>query len=152
MRLVVSCLLLIFVASALPGCVCSITEDKEAAERTMNSVFECIRDRDYESALQYYSIEFFGETPEDQWTDILETINEKLGDLQSWDLDRWKTTRMTGTKCGTYVDMTYRTQYSKYDAVETVTLKKSGSAFKVLGHNINSEGFVASDNDANSTV
>jgi hypothetical protein len=152
MRLILCCLLAIVVVTSVPGCVCSITEDKEDAERTMNTVFECIRYKDYQSTLQYYSDDFFEKTSRDQWVAMLEAVDEKLGDLDSWQLEGWKTTKLTGTNPGTYVELTYQTKYSKYDATETVTLKRTGAEFRVFGDHYDSHSFLATDNSAMSTM
>lgn len=106
----------------------------------MNGLFECIRDNDYQSALDYYSDEFFEVTPRGQWVAILEAISGSLGNLEDWELQGWQVTKREGVMSGTYVEMTYRTKYSACCAAEEVTLKKSGSEFRVTGHHIDSEG------------
>lgn len=69
----------------------------------------------------------------------------KMGDLQTYKLNTWKVTSVAGTGgSGSYYELQYEVTYSKYLATETLTLFKptSGTEIKILGHNIDSSGFL----------
>jgi hypothetical protein len=117
---------------------------KEEAEEVVSALYSSIQEKDYESALDYYSRKFFDVTSEDEWLPMLAKIGEKLGDLVSYELTGWHVNMRYGTNPGTYATLTYRTKYSKHDAVETISLEKKGlSGFKITGHDIRSQGFLA---------
>ncbi len=127
------------------GCgLSSFTDPKDDAESTMAEVFELIQVRDYESTLNYYSQNFFGVVSEEEWIGLLEHVNEKLGDLESYELLNWNVEKKLGPATGTFVQLVYRTQYSRYDAQEEIVFQKGviGSDLKIVGHHIKSKGFL----------
>jgi hypothetical protein len=129
----------------ITGCGLSgFTEPKDDAESTMAEVFELIQLRDYESTLNYYSQTFFGAVSEDEWIGLLEHVNEKLGDLESYELLNWNVEKKMGPATGTYVQLVYRTQYSRYEAQEEIVFQKEvrGPDLKIVGHHIKSQGFL----------
>ena len=127
------------------GCgLSSFTDPKDDAESTMAKVFELIQMRDYESTLNYYSQNFFGAVSEEEWIGLLEHVNEKLGDLESFELLNWNVEKKMGPATGTYVQLVYRTQYSRYEAQEEIVFQKEvrGPDLKIVGHHIKSRGFL----------
>jgi hypothetical protein len=145
MRRTVYCITLVFALCFLTGCFGDLSESQENAELTTNAVYEHIQNKDFQGVIGYYSSDFFSATTEDGFIEMLKLINEKLGDLQSWEQTSSYVSSQVGTNSGTYVQLTYETTYSKYEAVETINLKKYGSEFKITGHNFNSEGFLLED-------
>jgi len=131
---------LLLVSALIIGC----SIDK-SVESSTGALFESIRARDYEKALGFYSPKFFEKTPREELLRALIAINTKLGDLQTYKIVNWKSTKTIGTgDNGTYWTLECDVSYSKYPASETITFFKptAGSDFKIVGHNINSKGFL----------
>ncbi len=123
---------------------CGFIGSKDDAESTVSKVFELIQERDYDSALNYYSNRFFGVVSEEEWIGMLEYVNEKLGDLESYELLNWNVEKKMKPISGTFVRLVYKTQYTKYEAQENILLQQEGrgSDFRIIGHRINSPGFL----------
>jgi hypothetical protein len=117
---------------------------KDEAESTMSKVYELIQEEAYESVLDYYAPEFFAETPREEWTTILEQINGRLGGLVTYEVVGWDVEKKIGSNSGTYVQLTYKTNYTKYEAKENIILRRElgASDFMILGHHIASDGFL----------
>ena len=124
---------------------CNPTADKGQAEQVAAAYFDAIRGHDYERAASLYAPQFYERTPRDKWIGTLRTVNQKLGDLQSYEQTKWNVRASATTSgSGTSVELEYRVMYSKYPAVGAFTLAKpaGANAVQIVGHRINSEGFV----------
>ncbi len=123
---------------------CGIFSGKANAEKEATSFFEAIQDKDFDTAMTFYSPKFFEITPEVDWIQALKGVNTKLGDLENYELTSWssKTIKMiAGTEeGGTYYVLQYEVTYSKHPATETLTLFKptNGDKYSIVGHTINS--------------
>lgn len=140
MRSVGLFLALVIAATVATGCA-----GKGDADQVANTLFEAVKKHEYKLATSYYSPAFFGKTPKEAWIADLEAINGKLGDLQSWKLTSWRVNTQYGTTGnGTYYQFVYDTKYSKYPAIERLTLfKPVGSKEpRITGHRIESAGFL----------
>ena len=122
----------------------SSTDSKQEAATTMSKVYDLIQEEAYESALDYYSAQFFQETSREKWSETLEHINSRLGSLMTYEVIGWKVKKNIGTGSGTYVQLTYETHYTKYVAKENIILFRElgASDFNILGHHIASDGFL----------
>jgi|GEM_PF-5774228 hypothetical protein len=119
----------------------------KAAEEVAISYYKAIQNKDLEKALDYYSPKFLEKTPRDDLIRNLNQVNKKLGDLKTYELVSWKTTKYMGVgelPSGTYYELQYKVEYTKYPANEMLTLYKSSSNEDILifGFNINSSGFL----------
>lgn len=124
---------------------CNPGADKDQAEQIGKAYFDAIQVHDYERAASFYAPQFYERTPRDKWLGTLRTINDKLGDLQSYQEMKWNVRASATTSGGgTAVELEYRVIYSKYPAEETFTLTKPAgtNTFQIIGHRVNSEGFV----------
>ena len=122
----------------------STTDSKQEAETTMAKVYDLIQEEAYESVLDYYSPQFFQETSREKWNEMLENINSRLGSFMTYEVIGWKVKKNIGTGSGTYVQLTYETNYKKYVAQENIILFREvgTSNFSILGHHIVSKGFL----------
>ena len=139
-------LLLGLLAGAVPT-GCGVGEDKGEAEYFAGSFFETVKVKDFDTVLTFYSPKFFEKTPREEWRQALRSMNAKLGDLQEYRLVGWNFRKYYGTTgSGTYFELRYRVSYATYPADETLTIFKPlvGGELQILGHNINSEGFLKS--------
>ena len=124
---------------------CTVVADKDQAGQTVKGYFDAVQAHDYETAAGVYAPQFYVKVPRDKWVQTLVSVNEKLGDLQTYQEKRWNATASATTSgSGSTVQFVYAVQYSKYPADETFTLSKAGGAntFQIVGHQINSDGFV----------
>ena len=133
--------LVLLVSTATFGC--SSSSDKAAAENITASYFEAIRNKDFDAAISFYSPKYFELVSKDDWLQVLKAVNEKLGDLETYELTSYEFGKVVGTiENGTSCKLQYEVIYSKYPAIETLTLFRSatGGEYNIVGHKINSIG------------
>lgn len=123
---------------------CGITQDKSNAESIAISVFENIKTGNIDKALTFYSSKFFEGIAKEEWKSILDKMDAKIGNIQSYELVSWNVKKQAHTSgSGTYCVLQYKIKRLKYPATETLTIfKPIGGEFQVLGHNINSIGLL----------
>lgn len=121
------------------ACTNSAPSDS-AVEQLGVEFFSALKAKDYERALDYYSPDFFNGRPREEWKAHLQAIQQKLGDLQSFELRRKQTDiRYTGT----FYIYEYSVAYANEKSWETVTffIHVSGEQpVKVFGHQIKAKG------------
>lgn len=143
MRVLSALLALSLAAVLLTGC--GISKAKNEAEPVAQAYFECIKGGDCEAALDLFSAQFYEQTPRDEWQRMIEKVQEKLGDLQSYELVQWSVFRGSkGGLTGTMVQLQYQATYEEHPAQVSVVVHKpvGGSGFKIRGMNINSPGLL----------
>jgi len=136
-------ILLLLVSIVALGC--GIISDKADAKKVATSLFEAIRNKDFDTAITFYSPKFFEQNPTVDWIQILKRVNTKLGDLENYELKSWNIQKVSGSlENGTYCELQYEVTYSKYPATETLTLFKPATSgeFSIVEHNINSIGLI----------
>ena len=124
---------------------CNMLTGKDDADAVARQLYGSLQSGDYERAVSFYSPRFFEKTPKDDWVQNLKTVSSRLGDLQAYQLQTWNVQKNVGTSAGgTFYQLQYRVTYARYPATETLVLYRplSGGDIKVLGHQINSEGFL----------
>ena len=128
--------LLIAVIGACTGPVPS----NAAVEQLGVEFFTALKAKDFERALDSYAPEFFEGRPREPWKAHLQAIQEKLGDLQSFELKR---KQVDMRYSGTFFIYEYSVVYANEKSWETVTffIHVSGEqAVKVFGHQIKAKG------------
>ena len=124
---------------------CRFFQVPPESQAVVTKYFQTVREGKLEDALTLYSPRFYEHTSRDKWRSMLEKIKQKLGTLQSYELTGWRVNRLAILPYpGTYSILTYRVKYAKYPADETITVYQpaTGGEPEILGHNINSEGFI----------
>ncbi len=124
---------------------CGIAQKKAEAEHIVERYYKLIGEGNINAVLSLYSNRFFENTPEEKWTNMLTNVREKLGALETFHLVSWHVKDAASSEIiGTYVSLLYEVQYSKYKATEEFTMVRPAgkSEFKIIGHTINSEGFL----------
>ncbi|HEY3064526.1 MAG TPA: DUF4019 domain-containing protein [Methylomirabilota bacterium] len=124
---------------------CNMLTGKDDADAVARQLYGSLQHGDYERAVSFYSPRFFEKTPKDDWVKNLKTVSSRLGDLREFQLQTWNVQKNVGTgAAGTFYQLQYRVTYARYPATETLVLYRplSGGDIKVLGHQINSEGFL----------
>lgn len=138
-------LILVFILTTIFITGCNVNAGKTAAQGVVKTYFNLLHDKNYEKALELYSPLFYEVTTREEWLSTMKRINEKLGDLKSINLSEWKVTKSANiSNSGTYYTLKYNVEYSKFSSVEEITLFKpiGEKNIKIVGHNINSEGFL----------
>jgi hypothetical protein len=144
------CWLFIVVLLVIPFTACNTTQDEADAQTMIMGYFDTIEAGDFVSALDYYSQEFYEkEISKAEMLQVLEGVNEKLGDLEFYAL---KNTNISVTNIVSGPDkgkriiscrLVYDTTYSNNTATETYLLEKvNDEKFAIRGFNINSLGLL----------
>jgi len=115
--------------------------DKEAAEKVTDKFHAFIKAKNYDSAYTLFSKRFFAVTPKAKMTEILTATQSKLGDLKTDSLGEWQTKIVEGTNPSSDYLLEYTNHHQKYNAKEEFHLTKEDGKIRILGYNINSEGF-----------
>lgn len=142
-----------FVALALWALLLSSCQlDAGTAEKYVDRYYATIKAKDFEGAMTFYSPEMFAasepKVSEEDRHRLLSRLQDKLGDLQSYRVVKWKVNDFvgTGTRSGTYYLLQYQVTYSRCSAVEDITVfKPSGASdadLRIIGHHINSAGLL----------
>ena len=111
-----------------------------AVEKLGIEFYSALKAKDFEHALDYYSPDFFNGRPREEWKAHLQAIQQKLGEIKSFDLRRKQVdVRYTGT----FFIYEYSVVYANEKAWETITffIHVSGEqSVKVFGHQIKAKG------------
>jgi hypothetical protein len=126
-------LLLLLLAS------CGFSASKEDVTEVMTHYFTAIEARDYPTAMDYYAASFFKDASRDAWEAQLQQYNRQLGDLESFEAVNWNIKKNVGANAGTFVQVVYKTHYSRHPAVEKFILKKAAAGFRIIAHRIDAK-------------
>lgn len=118
---------------------CGFSASKEAVGEVMVQYFTAIEAHDYPSAADFYAPSFFKDTSRDAWEAQLQTYNRHLGDLESFEAVNWKVKKNVGAHAGTFVQVVYKTRYSRHPAVERFVLKKADQGFRIIAHRVDAK-------------
>jgi hypothetical protein len=119
---------------------CGFSGSREDAAEIMEHYFTAIEARDYHAATAYYAAAFFEKTPRDRWEATLQGYNRELGDLEHYAAVRWNVKKHVGVDGGTFVQVTYKTSYSRHPATETFILQKGDAGFRIIAHRVQAKG------------
>lgn len=123
---------------------CAQYDDKRAAEQVLVHHFDALARRSYENALADYHDRFFDDVSRHEWSSMLATVVDKLGTYQSYDVNAFGPAQRMLAGPGTYLRFQCKVKYAKHTSEETFYLyrKRGASKFKILGHQIDSEGLL----------
>jgi len=132
-------LLAVLIIATISACTNTAPSDA-AVEKLGVEFYSALKAKDFERALDFYAPDFFNGRPREEWKAHLQTIQQKLGDLQSFELRRQQVdVRYTGT----FYIYEYSVAYANEKSWETVTffIHVSGDQpVKVFGHQIKAKG------------
>jgi hypothetical protein len=129
--------LLLTIALVLSSC--GFSASKEAVGEVMAQYFKAIEAQDYPSAADFYAPAFFKNTSRDAWEAQLQTYRRHLGDLESFEAVNWKVKKNVGAHAGTFVQVVYKTRYSRHPAMERFILKKADQGFRINAHRLHAD-------------
>lgn len=122
----------------LASCEGDVPDDDAVVQRGI-AFYDLLKTKNFDGALDLYAPEFFQSRPRDEWKQHLQTIQQKLGDLQSFELKRQQADLRYSGKFFIYE---YRVVYVNETSWETVTffVPVAGGEVKVFGHQIKAKG------------
>ena len=118
---------------------CGFSDSKEAVAEVMTRYFTAIEAQDYPAAMDFYAETFFKEASRETWEAHLHNTNRQLGDLESYEAVNWNVKKNVGANAGTFVQVVYKTRYSRHPAVEKFILKKAAEGFRIIAHRIDAK-------------
>lgn len=124
---------------------CGFQQSQEDAEKVVSRHFQAISTNGYVSALDNYATQFLVKTPREEWIKTLQNVSNRLGHFQAYTVSRQQVRKDASTfGSGTTVSILVNSKYSKHSAKEQFTLVKprGESDFRILGHQIHSEGLL----------
>jgi hypothetical protein len=128
-------LVLILLSSSQDSHGQSYQKRVDAATQAVEQWFEHLDADDYAATWTQASSLFKSKVTKDQWIQQLKTTHQDIDSLQSRSLvgARYKTKPPRGPE-GKYVITQYRTQYGSQTKIETVTMKKDSSKWRMAGY------------------
>lgn len=117
--------------------------EKIKAEKITEKLYRSIDKKDYKNAEKLFSESFFKVTNRQMLNDIFIKTNSDLGKYKTKKLIDWKTKRIVGDNPSSEYLLVYDVSYKSFKAKETIHLLKEGQEIKIIGYNVNSEGFLS---------
>ena len=114
------------------------------AKQVVDNYFTELETNGTSGLLEFYSPVFFKVTPKEEWSAMLEYGHGLLGNHIESKLLGWEIETTDGPLGrGTYYTLNYHSEYSEYDAEETINLFKESDSDAILitGHHIESGAF-----------
>ncbi|RZL30574.1 MAG: DUF4019 domain-containing protein [Pedobacter sp.] len=117
-------------------------EDKQEAEEVTNKLFMLIKEKKFEETLKLFGPEFYKKTSSTRLIDVYTMVSKQLGDLKSFEIEKWETKRVEGDKpLGEYF-FVFKTHYEKFDASESIRLaREKNGRIRIIAYTINSKHF-----------
>lgn len=145
MRRIVAGAVILFAACSLLQCsfggnIKDAMKLKDNADVTMTKFLAAMKSATFYDAGACFSSRVYEEKSTEEMLEYFESVHDKLGYLQSWQQVGWR----AGSGTEDYCIVTYQTQYTEYEAVETFTLVPDGpnGEMTILNWNITSEGLI----------
>jgi len=118
--------------------------DKTQAEQITNKFYTLVKEKNFEGTVQLFSNKFLEVTPKDKLLQFLVSLEEKLGDFKSANVKSWETFCIEGSHPSSKYTLAYKTKYEKFDAEETISLKKdTDGVIRIYGYHVSSDGFLS---------
>ncbi|TCD21055.1 hypothetical protein EZ456_19170 [Pedobacter psychrodurus] len=116
-------------------------EDKKDAEKVANEFYKLLEKKEYNKIDPFFSTQFKAVTNLGKLKKFLSATSDKLGEIKSEKLDHWESKVIRGSNASAHYVLYYIVERAKFQAKETVTLTAENDQIKILGYNVNSEGF-----------
>jgi hypothetical protein len=108
---------------------CGVAKTKGAAEKVAVNFYEAVKAKNFEEAVNYVGDIGFAATPREKWIGLLQDVNEKVGNLQGYQLGSWGFNTSTGK--GTEITLNVSVVYAKASWKEKLTLFQPPGTDKV---------------------
>ena len=132
---------LIFVSCRFNSSYINREEDKRDAEQAIAQFYELLKNQDYKGTYRLFDKRFFEVTDTQKLNEIYDISFEKLGDVESYNIEKWETQAIVGTDPKTNYVFLLNVRRSDFASKETITLLKEKGEIKIMGYHVNSDGF-----------
>src|SRR2546430_10439956 len=105
-------------AAALVFASCGITKSKETAAKSVNTFHQRFNAAQFAAIYNAATPAFKKSAPQAQFMQFIQAVRRKLGAFKSATQSGWRT---NATTSGTFVELTYNSQFEQGSAVETFT-------------------------------
>jgi len=116
-------------------------EDKADGEKVTRKLYDLLKGKRYTEAYSLFSPEFYKVTDTGKLRDMFIASEEKLGSVQSLTLENWNTVSVKGTDNRSEYRYVYTVRRANYASKEDISLRKEDGDIKILGYQVNSDGF-----------
>jgi len=103
--------------------------------------YDLIKKGDYAKTYVLFSDKFFAVTDTSKLNNLLKAIDDKLGSIENTQLEKWETQVITGTDENSTYALQYVVKHKKFESKEFFTMVKEDGQIKIIGYNVNSDGF-----------
>ncbi|HVV54472.1 MAG TPA: hypothetical protein VHC47_04080 [Mucilaginibacter sp.] len=118
-------------------------EDRNAAEKVANKLFEILKAKNYDASYSLFSDSLWVNTKKETLKTLFTYSYDKLGDMQSDSLADWQTRIVSGTTNSADYQLIYKNHYQKGMAEVDIVLTGEKGRIKILGYHIKSDQFLA---------
>jgi len=115
--------------------------DKQDGEELIVEFYELLKNKEYNRTYTFFDKRFFEATDTQKLNEIYDISFEKLGDVESYDIEKWETQAVVGTDPKTNYVFQLNVKRSDFGSKETLTLIKEENEIKIIGYHVDSEGF-----------
>jgi hypothetical protein len=124
------------------GAGCTGVAAKGDAETGVANFHEMLDAERYSEIYDATDDLFKNATPGPRFVEILQGVHRKLGAVTSTTLKTWLSRDQAGTNAGSYISMTYETQFAEGPATESFNWKVVNGKVYLAGYNIQSALFI----------
>lgn len=114
--------------------------DKQDGEKVIVEFYELLKNKDYKQTYTFFDKRFFEVTDTQKLNEIYDISFEKLGDVESYDIEKWETQAIVGTDPKTNYVFLLNVRRSDFASKETITLLKEKGEIKIISYHVNSDG------------
>lgn len=116
--------------------------DKQDGEKAIAVFYELLKSKSIEETYRLFDRRFFEVTDTQKLNEIYDISFSKLGNVESYDIEKWETQAVVGTDPKTNYVFLLNVKRSSYVSKETVTLQKENDEIKIISYHVNSDGFL----------
>ena len=132
--------LLIAMLALVSGAGCSANENIEAVEREVWRFHRLAAGGEFDRLYRESGDELKHSATERDFRDLLQVVNERLGDVQRTNRTGWHVNYTPG---GSVVTLTYESQFERGRGVEQFVYRMADQRPQLLGYHINSSALLA---------
>jgi hypothetical protein len=121
-------------------------EDKNDAEKVTIEFYNFLQHDKYELTYKFFSPELLEVTDSTKLKLTFESLKSKLGAIKSYKLTDWETLRIEGTNPKSEYVLVYEIERELYNSKERISLVKVDGEIKIIGFNVDSDGFLMLEN------
>jgi len=115
--------------------------DKQDGEKAVSEFYELLKNKNYKGTYTFFDKRFFEVIDTQKLNEIYEIAFEKLGSVESYDIEQWGTESVVGTDPKTNSQFLCNVKRSNFVSKETITLIKEKGEIKIISYHVNSDGF-----------